>query len=481
MTQPPPAPPPADESTSSEEWSVPERQPRPQRIRRTVGATARGVRVAGHATAKAGRATYVSARRASHADGAGQTGLARLIELHAVGAAGDSFVAVSLAGPRFFQVPTGEARGQVALFLGLTMLPFVVVAPLIGPFLDRFSHGRRWAVGATMAARAFLCWVLAGAVSEQSPVVFAAALGCLVAGRAYGVTKAAAVPRVLPGRLTLVKANSRIGLAGIVGASIGAPIAVGLSRIGPEWSLRGGFVVFVLATILAILLPASVDTARGDGETGGHLSILETLRSRIPSRVVVGLRANTGLRLLSGFLVLYLAFLLREHPLAGWSDRGTLLLGIVAGSAGVGNLLGIALGNARAVRPERGAVLALLLAVVLTVVAAFALTAVTAAVLALVAGMTQGYAKLSVDALIQEEVAERGRTSAFARSETALQLSWVLGGFIGIAMPLVPSIGLGGVAVVLLGVLVWAVVGLRGLSAEGHEPLGEGSPGTARR
>ena len=44
--------------------------------------------------------------------------------------------------------------------------------------------------------------------------------------------------------------------------------------------------------------------------------------------------------------------------------------------------------------------------------------------------------KLSLDALIQRDVPERHRTSAFARSETLLQLSWVIGGFIGIALPL---------------------------------------------
>ena len=39
--------------------------------------------------------------------------------------------------------------------------PFAVVAPLLGPFLDRFSHGRRWAIGTTMALRAFLVWLMA--------------------------------------------------------------------------------------------------------------------------------------------------------------------------------------------------------------------------------------------------------------------------------------------------------------------------------
>ena len=137
---------------------------------------------------------------ASEAQGAGESGLRRLIQMHVFNTAGDTAVAISLAGSLFFPVPSGEARDQVALFLGLTMLPFAIVAPLIGPFLDRFAHGRRWAIGATMAFRAFLCWLLAGAVADDSPWVFPAALGVLVSSKAYGVTRAAAVPRLLPAR-----------------------------------------------------------------------------------------------------------------------------------------------------------------------------------------------------------------------------------------------------------------------------------------
>ena len=139
------------------------------------------------------------AAAAARAEGAGESGLSRLIGLHAFNAAGDTAVAISLAGTLFFQVPTGEARSQVALFLGLTMLPFAIVAPLIGPFLDRFSHGRRWAIGATMAIRAFLCWVLGTAVITDSQWLFPAALGVLVSSKAYAVTRAAAVPRLHPG------------------------------------------------------------------------------------------------------------------------------------------------------------------------------------------------------------------------------------------------------------------------------------------
>ena len=113
----------------------------------------------------------------------------------------DAALTVSLAGT-VFALPTDEARGRVALFLVLTMAPFVLLAPLIGPLLDRFRHGRRWALGTTLATRAFLAWVLASAVVEDSPWLFPAALGCLVASRSYAVARAAAVPRLLPRDIT---------------------------------------------------------------------------------------------------------------------------------------------------------------------------------------------------------------------------------------------------------------------------------------
>jgi hypothetical protein len=81
---------------------------------------------------------------------------------------------------------------------------------------------------------------------------------------------------------------------------------------------------------------------------------------------------------------------------------------------------------------------------------------VTAVLLGLTAGVAQAMGKLSLDATIQAHVPERNRTSAFARSETLLQLSWVVGGFIGIALPLeiggevLPQLGLGVLAVMMV-------------------------------
>jgi hypothetical protein len=53
--------------------------------------------------------------------------------------AGDTLVAVGLAGTLFFSVPSSEARGNVALYLLLTLAPFTVVAPVLGGVFARFK------------------------------------------------------------------------------------------------------------------------------------------------------------------------------------------------------------------------------------------------------------------------------------------------------------------------------------------------------
>lgn len=431
----------------------------PGRLGSGARASARGVRGAARATGRAGAYTWRQARRAANAEGAGQSGLSRLIEMHAFNAAGDTAVAISLATTVFFAGATSEARGQVALFLGLTMLPFAIVAPLIGPFLDRFSHGRRWAIGATFAIRGFLCWVLAGAVAEGSALLYPAALGVLVASKAYGVTRAAAVPRLLPENLTLVKANGRVSLAGMVGAGVAAPVAGGLAALGSEWALRFGFVVFVLGTVAAIRLPEKVDSSEGEqpltmtaggGRRGGGRR-----GTRIPGPVAFALRANCGPRWLSGFLIMFLAFLLREKPIEGWQDRPEILVAIVIGAAGAGNGLAVVLAAlARRVDPAVTVVVLLVADAAMVLLAAAFYGFVTLVALGLTAGLAQSLAKLSLDATIQDGVPRHVQASAFARSDTTVQLAWVIGGFVGIAMPLVPRLGLGVAGVV---VAAWAV------------------------
>jgi MFS family permease len=374
---------------------------------------------------------------------------------------------VSLAGT-IFAIPTDEARGQVAQFLALTMAPFALLAPFIGPLLDRFRHGRRWAIGTTLALRAFLCWVLAGAVVDGSAWLFPAALGCLVASKAYGVTRASAVPRLLPPGFSLVNANSRNALAGVAGMAVGGGLAGAAAKVGPEWSLRLAFLIYVVGTVLAIRLPSRVDSSSGEldiedtgpvpvprRDSGDRVGLVHRLRSRVaalPTAVLVALWSAVGARLLTGFLTLFMAFLMREHPIPGHS--GTVVLGLVVGAAGAGNALGTVIGNAlRRLRPDVIIAVALIADVLAALAAAFFYSLGTLLVLGLTAGLAAQLIKLSSDAVVQRDIEESVRTRVFAWSETVLQIAWVVGGGIGIGLPLVPQLGFGVISALLVVVL----------------------------
>ncbi|WP_373034376.1 MFS transporter [Streptomyces sp. NRRL B-2790] len=420
-------------------------------------------------------------RKATHAHGAGESGLGKLIELHAVNGAGDVMITVALASTVFFSVPTDEARGRVALYLAITMAPFTVLAPVIGPLLDRLPHGRRAAMAGAMLARALLALIISGAVASGSLELYPAALGVLVASKAYGVVRSAVVPRLLPPRFSLVKANSRVTLAGLLATGVAAPIAAGLHTVGDPWPLYGAFVIFVAGTFLSFSLPPKVDSAKGEARAllaadeqhlhGPHRKD----QARRPGLRTVGpavthaLGANAALRCLSGFLIFFLAFLLREHPLAGQS--AAVSLGIVGVAAGAGNALGTAVGawlKARA--PE--IIIVTVVAVVLgtAIVAALFFGTIFVAFLAAVAGFAQALAKLSLDALIQRDVPELVRTSAFARSETLLQMAWVFGGAIGIVMPLNGTLGLVVAAAIVAAGWLTTLRGLLASARHGTRP-----------
>lgn len=418
----------------------------------------RRLRTAGTAVRTAGSGSYRRLRRATDAQGAGESGLGRVIELHLVAMVADTLIVMALASTIFFSVPTGEARSRVALSLLVTMVPFAVLAPLIGPALDRVRRGRRYALATTMVVRAFLAWVMAGAVAggQEGLALYPAAFGFLVCQKAYIVTRAAAVPRVLPSGIGLVTANSRISLAGVGAMAVAAPVGFALTELaGPQWALRLAFAVFAAGTALALALPAAVDSSAGEVEA--RLSSQAEPDDRpqtwnIGPVVVSGLRGNAALRAFTGFLTLFLAFLVREEPLGGLSDTQAIALVLLV--AGAGAALGTALGAVlRRLRPEIvvRAVLALTTAACAAGAVAYSLWSVL--VVAAVAGVAQTLGKLSLDALVQREVPEEVRTSAFARSETVLQLAWVLGGGLGLVLPLSGSWGLGVAAVGLAAVL----------------------------
>ncbi|MGW2558346.1 MFS transporter [Streptomyces sp. NPDC001514] len=446
-----------------------------------AGPLSRAGRAVGRALHLPFTGTARGIRRATHAHGAGESGLGKLIELHAVNGAGDVMITVALASTVFFSVPTDEARGRVALYLAITMAPFTLLAPVIGPLLDHIPHGRRAAMAGAMMTRAVLALTMSGAVATGGIELYPAALGVLVASKAYGVVRSAVVPRLLPPRFALVKANSRVTLAGLVATGIAAPIGAGLQQIGPEWPLYGACAIFVAGTFLAFSLPHKVDSAKGERKAHmlTHGERKPSLRTVGPS-VLHGLQANVAHRMLSGFLIFFLAFLLRVHPMAGQSAAVSLVM--VGVAAGVGNACGTAIGAwVRNRPPEVIVATGLSLALSAAILAAVFFSPFMVAVLAGVAGLSQALSKLSLDAMIQRDVPESVRTSAFARSETLLQMAWVVGGAIGISLPLNGVLGMAVAAGILATGALLAMRGLLVASRRSTPPSPTGPVSTAPR
>jgi hypothetical protein len=204
--------------------------------------------------------------RMTGASGASRTGLASLIELSAAGAAGDAFVTIALAGTLFFTTSLDQARGRIALTLLITMAPFAVLAPVIGPMLDRAKQGRRYLLAGTLMARGLLCWGMVDAVLHNDVVeLLPAAFGVLVLQKAYAVIRASVTPRLLPREITLVTANSRTGMASLIASSVAGLTALGIEYVaggganGAAWVLRVGTIVYIGATALSFRVPDHVD------------------------------------------------------------------------------------------------------------------------------------------------------------------------------------------------------------------------------
>ncbi len=441
--------------------------------------------------------------RSTRAEGADASGLANLIDLHAIQSAGDAMLTVALANTLFFSVDVHEARSRVALYLLVTMAPFALVAPVVGPLLDHFRHGRRLALAATLVGRAFLAWVIAGAVGSKGGfALYPAAFGALVLSKAYGVSRSAVVPRVLPPTFTLVRGNARLTLWGVLGGTIAAPIAQGLSWVsgGPSVTLRITAIVYLSGSAFAFRLPARVDSSVGesrlrrrrqpgeDAETDDTYDtynkdgrdplttrdapprpslvrrLLPPLRGVGP-RLPTMLRANAGLRAFSGFVTLFLAFLIRTKPLGVFSPN--IDLGIIVAAAAAGSILGTTIGAwMKSLRPEPLVLVALASVATAGVCAAIWFGLLTAAIAILAANVSQSIGKLGLDAVIQRDVIEAVRTSAFARSETALQLSWVLGGFLAIVLPSNGSLGLALGSIIAGSLLVVTIGSLRRITPE---------------
>jgi len=418
-------------------------------------------RVAAMRSRQLTRSGIDSFHRAASADGADESGLTRLTYAVMANYAAAAALAVALANTLFFAAATAESRTNVSLYLLITVAPFALIAPVVGPLLDRVQHGRRWALAGSFAVRAALTATLA--LNFDTWVLYPAALGVLVLDKSFGVLKAAVTPRVLPHRLSLVKTNSRITMFGLIAGGVSGALASAVTVVlGSAGGLLFTAAVMTVGAWLCLRIPAWVEVTEGEVPT----TLLYpqslppvTLLSRVSTRQPIGrtvlttLWGNGTIRVVTGFLMLFTAFVVKAQTQASPAAQ-LAMLGLVGGGAGLGSFAGNAAGARLQLSKPDAIVLGCVVASLAAVVVAAVLPGIgSTALAALVTSAASGLAKVSLDATLQRDLPEASRASGFGRSETVLQLTWVFGGALGVLMP--PTYWLGFAVVSVL-----AAVGL---------------------
>lgn len=383
---------------------------------------------------------------------------ARLSYTHACSTGADAFFAVSLAGSLFFNVSVGASRPRVIVYLLLTLAPFLVLAPLIGPFIDRFGSARHFVAAFTCLARGILCLFIAGDL--HTVLLYPEAFGVLVFGKAYAVTKSALIPVLVADNADLVEANSRLARISTVAGLVGGAVAAGILSLGDASGvLRVASLVFFTGAVLAVrigpeeaapLPPATLEQ--------------EELRA---STVRVAAGAMSVLRAAVGFLTFLVAFALKRSGEPLWFFGAVALSGVLGGLSGA--LVSPVL-RRHLRREEPLLTIALVTAAVGSLVAALYLDrgSELVAVFAVICAVTIG--RQGFDSVLQRDAPDAARGRAFARFETLYQLMWVLGALAAVTLQPPTDTGLAALTALLAITLLAYTTGIARAHRPNHQP-----------
>lgn len=351
----------------------------------------------------------------------------RLRRVHSLMVAGEATMAIALADSLFLSISPDAARTKVLMFLAISIAPFAVVAPFVGPFIDRIRGGQRMVVMIVGVLRAA---VLVGiSQSLDSLTLFPLAFAALILGKTYAIAKSAIVPTLIADHDQLVQENGKLGqIAGITGFVVAGP-AILLQLISAQATLALGVLAYLFATVNASRLPKVVIAAKPADR-------LEIEELHLPL-VVSAANAMRILRLCVGFMFFHLAFWLREEI------AGTAWFGLAVGLSGFA-VLGANFAGPIVRRrvPESMMLMGALCALAIGgILAAWYDRVLGGIALAAVVNASSAIGKLAFESTVQRQAPDANRGRMFSKFETNNQMAWVAGGLIPVILS--PSGGLG--------------------------------------
>nr|WP_221308892.1 MFS transporter [Nocardiopsis mwathae] len=387
----------------------------------------------------------------------------RLFGTRLVSQFGDGVYQAGLAGYVFFNPEQHTTAGEVAIAFAVLLLPFSIVGPFAGVFIDRWS--RRQVLLVSSLIKAVLAALTAALVAAGSDgaLFFAAALVLLSINRFFLSGLSAGLPYVIP-RDQLMMANAVTPTCGTFAAFVGAGAGTGLRLLGGDGSLGTALILLGAGMAFAAAGLASL-TLRRD-ELGPDLDseppeVRDALRN-----VVSGLADGTrhiwvrhparyalltigGHRFLFGIASL-MTLLLYNNTFTEGGVAGLAGFSVALALSGIGFFLGAILTPWATARMSTDAWIALMLALACAALLAFGLP--FSAALFPAAGFALGVAsqavKVSVDTLVQRHVDDAYRGRVFSVYDMLFNATFALAA--GVAALTVPPSGVSHTVVVAM-------------------------------
>ena len=383
----------------------------------------------------------------------------RLFAIRLISQSGDGLFQAALVSSIVFNPEEQNTILGFAIATLVVSLPFSILGPFTGVFIDRWSRRKILVIAPWLRAAAV--WLVLFEPRTAPVLFFGGALWVLSVNRFYLATAQAVVPRMVPTE-DLLMANSMATVGGTValltGVFVGGWIADLFGDVpviaiaGVEWLVAS----LVATRIRSPLLPHHVPEELVRDElrriarefADGITRLAGTPRALAPITSITLDQVGQG-------IVLVLSLFVFRHRFG----EGVGSFSNLIGAGGIGVLLGIlTVGKLEERYPKERIVARAFFAggVVLIAVATY-ITGWSMLVASFAVGLTFAWKKIPVDTMVQEAIPDGYRGRVFAVYDVAYNLSRVAAAFL--AIPLLNAFGEAwAVAIIGMVFILWSPV-----------------------
>jgi predicted MFS family arabinose efflux permease len=379
----------------------------------------------------------------------------RILAIRLVGQCGDGLLLAALTASTVFDTSGHQTTTGFFLSTLIVSLPFSVLGPFVGVFIDRWSRRRILSIAPIVKALP-VALVLANPSRDPVPF-FAGALVVISVNRFFLATAGAVLPRVVPTE-DLLAANSLATVGGTVALLAGVFAGGWAADLfgNPPVVLAAGAMWLVASVIASRITTPLRPHHPPEAPVGADLrrvsrELADGLRHLIHTPRAIGPIASISLDQMGQGVVLVLSLVVfRDRFRQGVGSFSNLI-----GAGGVGVLLGILTVGGLEQRFAKDRIVsgAFLLGGCVLIAVSTHITGWSVLIASFGIGLAFAWKKVPVDTLVQGAIPDGYRGRVFAVYDVLYNVSRVVAGFA--AVPLIPRLGPAGI-VALVGLVFLA-------------------------